>query len=692
MEHPPLASPCPDQHGPAFCIIDHEERLLHWNQSFADITGIARKGDNAPVFLSAAIKLATPLDNAFPATDHAPRSGHGQLHDQDGQIIPVTFFIHPIPDGADQGKMVRLLLIHEAGASPFQDASLCKVERRYQRIFEMSHRGLAKFAADGSLLYANSAFAKMFGWSDAQGVQEQGMRWWEKHCPVPEQYLRLFAILREQGNISKFQLDVLAKDGQPRKILLDAYVPDDQSNRCTSSFIAVVEDITEQHVVEQQLFQDTFTDQLTGLPNKSLFVDRVEAALRRAKDQENDLFAVAFVDIDDFKVINETYGNVLGDRILVQVGRKLQHAVRDMDLVARYGDDEFVLLLDRINDEREAVCVLERIKQSLTVPLAITEQLETVCSVSIGLVLSPGYSAAAEMLRDADKARYKSMSEKNGSPFPPPPPITLFRKPDLPWDAYQQAMELGEMFLLYRPSHRISDNTLIGFEAMLRWNHPRHGLLHPANFLPLQEPENIVFLTKWMLGQVCSRMHTWHQTYDCPALSATANMTAESFLYPELPETLQTVFEITDLDTCNLKLEFSRMAMHRFDDFGELCMRIKELDIQLAVDDYGTGYSTLLSLQRYPFVPIDTLQVNRRVVARLPDNNYYQEMVWATIMLAHSLGVEVEADGVETPEQLALLRDMHCDSAKGRLFSKPLEPEAAEALLQTHFTSRPLLN
>jgi diguanylate cyclase (GGDEF)-like protein/PAS domain S-box-containing protein len=679
-----------EQHGPAFFVLDGRSRLIRWNRAFADLTGLNHDDEGPPVPLSAVIRTDDACTDVPALPDQELKTAPGELIGPDGQPIPVTLTTHGVPDARARDSRLRLVTVHELIPDAGAKDALCRAEKQFQRIFELSRRGLVRVAADGTILHANQTFADMLGYQFQDALHGQGMQWWKASCVFADQYLTLFRDLREKGSVSRHELDILDATRQPRHLLLDAYAAGERSGQDVA-FIAVVEDVTEQKIAERHLLHQAFHDQLTGLPNKALLMDRIEMALQQSKRRQDALFALAFLDIDNFKHVNDSFGHVLGDQMLVKLSRKILSSVRNVDTVSRFGGDEFVVLLDCIEDEREALRVLDRVRNELAEPLPLPEGQEFVCTVSAGLVLSPGYATATEMLRDADTAMYKAKTEHKGGIhlFKPSPrrssPDAEILSRDL-----SRALDQGEFWLHYQPIYQVKSSRITGFEALVRWQHPRHGLLQPAQFLPLAEKSGqIIPLARWVLGAACAQMRSWQMEYVCdPPLTICVNLSAAQFTCPGIERSVKSVLEATGLEERSLELEFSRVAMARSKNIGELLMRLKELDVQLTIDDFGMGYSTLLHLQRYPFVPIDNLKIDRSVIARLSDYTDYQEMVWTTIMLAHSLGVEVVAEGVETREQLRLLADMNCDHAQGFLFSRPLEGRLAGELLKNHLHQR----
>ncbi|WP_459938131.1 putative bifunctional diguanylate cyclase/phosphodiesterase [Desulfonatronum parangueonense] len=675
-----------DKHGPALCIVDHNDEIFHWNHAFGVLTGLGQDGTRAPVSFASVIDSAAACDDLPADSDPQRRAISGTIRTRGGKGIPVTLYMHHIPETAGRNFWNRLVVVREDD-SPFmgQEAEN-PYELQYRRLFEMSRRGLVRISADGTIIHVNQTFADMLGYKNQDGLQGQNMSWWKRSCVSINQCRELFRKFQEQGSVSKHEMEMLAANGQPRLLQFDGFATGTW-NDPDCSFIAMVEDVTEQKRTDQKLLHQAFHDHLTGLPNKTLLLDRIDMALQQTKRKKDNLFALAFLDIDNFKTVNDSYGHLLADQLLVHVSQVIVKSVRNVDTVSRFGGDEFVALLDGIEDENEAVSILNRIREGLSVPFPVQGQQGIVCNVSIGLVLSLGYDTATEMLRDADMAMYKAKTQnKGGIHLLRPTNGRLAHRRNSLMNDISRALDHGEFWLHYQPIYRINGNRIVGFEALIRWKHPKLGLLLPDEFLPLAEKNGqIIPLTHWVLGDACSQMRTWQLNHASePPLTISVNLFLDQFSPPELVDSVQSVLEATGLDVRSLKLEFSGKALANSENVGELLIRLKELDVQLSIDDFGLGCSALLHLQRYPFVPIDNLKIDRSVIGRLTEGNDYLEMVWTTIMLAHSLGIEVVAEGVETRQQLTLLQEMNCDYVQGYLFSKPLEGKLAGKLLHNN--------
>ncbi len=673
-----------EQHGPAFCVIDGQDEMIHWNSAFASLTGLEISGNGTRLPLASVVRIQSDISTAPFFADQQGGAASGEIVALSGASMPVSLTVLHIPDVLGGDTSARLLVVQERRLKPCESDASGRIQDHYQRIFELSRRGLAKIAADGRILFVNKALAEMLGSSPEAVSQAQGMTWWEENCLTPIQYLNFFREIREHGSVAKFELELRSDQGEPRQLLLDAYTAENQAE-CGYAFIAVFEDITERKKMERQLLHQAFHDQLTGLPNKALFMDRIEMALQQLKRTHDALFALAFLDIDNFKHINDNFGHVAGDTLLVEVARKIMKCVRDVDTVSRFGGDEFVILLENIQNEEEAMHILHRIREELAVPTLINDQHEFVCTVSTGLVLSTGYASSSEILRDADLAMYKAKIQKKGTihllRFSNQPSLSNGRdelRHDLPG-----AMDRGEFCLHYQPIFQVSSKRINGFEALIRWEHPRRGLLYPADFVSLVEQDGqIIPLTRLVLHKACARMRAWQNRHaGHPLLSICVNLSMKRITFPGIMHCIESALEVSSLDERSLVLDFPSKDMTHFQNTGELLLRLKEQDVQLSIDDVGTGQSLFRQLGGFSLLPVDNVKLERSVITSLGEHNTSKDIVWTTITLAHGLGIEVTAKGVETPAQLKLLSEMGCDYAQGYLFSRPLTDETADEFL-----------
>ena len=442
----------------------------------------------------------------------------------------------------------------------------------------------------------------------------------------------------------------------------------------------VTEDVTERKRMEDQLLHDAFHDALTGLPNRALFLDRLQHSLELFRRHPDRGFAVMILDLDRFKLVNDSLGHLSGDRLLASVADRLRAAMRDGDTVARFGGDEFALLLEDVPDAGEALREAERIRAGLDGPFAL-EGHELFVTPSIGIALSgPGTAGPEEMVRRADTAMYraKELGGARCEVFDRAMHARALSRLRLETEL-RRALERGELEAAYQPIVSLPGGRVAGFEALVRWRHPERGLLAPGAFLEVAEETGlIVAIDRWVLREACTRLADWRARHPGLELRMTVNLSGNQFAHSGLVHFLEQTVAETGVDVDWLRLEITERALvGRAEE--TLLAELRARGVQMLIDDFGTGYSSLGYLHR---LPISALKVDRSFLAG-PEPNF--AIVGAVVALAHNLGKEVVVEGVERADQLARLVEMRADYAQGYLFSPPVDAVAAEPLIQRCF-------
>jgi diguanylate cyclase (GGDEF)-like protein len=450
--------------------------------------------------------------------------------------------------------------------------------------------------------------------------------------------------------------------------------------------------VIERRRAEDKLVHDALHDPLTQLGNRKLFLDRLQHLLQRAQRAPDSHFAVLFVDLDRFKSINDGLGHQSGDQLIIGTADRLSSCLRQTDLVvrdaaladqhlvARLGGDEFVILLDRIGSAERAIVVAERIMQVLAEPFEVAGQRVFV-TASVGIALSAsGYTDVEDILRDADIAMYhaKQTGRARWVMFDQTMQLAAVRRLQLEADL-RGALAQDELFLHYQPIVSPRDGLVSGFEALLRWRHPAHGLVPPNEFIPVAEEIGLIEpIGAWVLEQACRQLRAWQRDHD-PRLDMSVNVSAVQFTGGDLLGVVRRVLQETGIAPASLKLELTESAVmadaeHALSIFAQL----KALGVRVSLDDFGTGYSSLSYLRR---LPIDTLKIDRSFVSQLDRFDDKRQIVEVVMMLARALDLDVVAEGVETDAELQLLRDMGSDFVQGYFYYRPLTAEAAEQAL-----------
>jgi diguanylate cyclase (GGDEF)-like protein/PAS domain S-box-containing protein len=443
-------------------------------------------------------------------------------------------------------------------------------------------------------------------------------------------------------------------------------------------------DITDRKRTEEQLLHEALHDPLTGLPNRALLLDRLRQVFRRRLRNPEAGFAVLFVDLDRFKVINDSLGHAAGDELLTVVTRRLKSAIRLEDTVARIGGDEFAVVLADLPGDGELARIVARIHLEIATPVRLRER-EVVTTASIGIAIGPeGYVKAEDMLRDADLAMYRAKSQGPGQYvlFDQAMQSRTLAALEMETDL-RRAIELGELRLQYQPIVSLPDRQLTGFEALVRWHRPGYGPLAPAEFIPLAEQTGlIVGLGRWVLREACRQMQSWQETArtDAP-LAISVNVSGRQLTHPGFVADVSEALQASGLQPQHLRLELTESILLSDPDAAlSVLARLHDLGVLLHLDDFGTGYSSFSYLHRFP---IDAVKIDGSFVKGMDTNPRNAAIVRTLVVLAQTLGVSVLAEGVETTEEFAQLEEIQCPGGQGFLFAPPLDAADAEALLRS---------
>jgi diguanylate cyclase (GGDEF)-like protein len=454
----------------------------------------------------------------------------------------------------------------------------------------------------------------------------------------------------------------------------------DDVNRMTADLERLYD--VERTGFQEQLWHEQFHDPLTGLPNRALFRDRLEHALARA-DRQIEPVGVLVLDIDNFKVVNDSLGHAQGDQLLLAVAARLRSCLRLGDTAARLGGDEFTVLVEDVSDLDELTAVAERIAEALRLPVRLDGR-QVVTSASIGLAVSGSRNKSAEaLLRDADLAMYraKAKGKARWELFDDTLEVQAMERLDVETDL-RRALEREEFRVYYQPIVSLADGHIVELEALVRWQHPERGLVPPDAFIPVAEETGLIVpLGQWVLEQACRQARTWQDASSAGGtpLVMSVNLSARQFQQPTLLADIERAVRQSGLDPRTLKLEITEsVVMQDVESTLTTLRALKALGIQLAIDDFGTGYSSLTYLKRFP---LDTLKIDRSFVDGLGQDVQDTAIVRSVVALAKTLNLSVTGEGVETVEQRMHLKQLGCDLAQGYMFARPSPPELLDAML-----------
>jgi len=544
----------------------------------------------------------------------------------------------------------------------------------FQQLFRNSPSGIVILDNDDRIVDANQPFCEMF-----QYPLEELVGYQLSDRIVPEE---LRAEAQELSELVFHQKSVARetvrkrKDGTALDVVILGY-PIELADRRIGAY-GIYTDVTERKRAERRLFHDAFHDPLTGLPNRSMLIDRLERALQRTRRGDFQ-FALLFIDLDGFKAINDGLGHAAGDELLTVLARRLEACLRPGDTTARFGGDEFMILLEGITRTSDATRIAERVLERLREPLEIAGQ-EVLTSGTIGIAFSAtGYQDVDEMIRDADLAMYraKAAGKARYEIFDTAMHQRVVERLRLEGEL-QQAIAEGGLMLDYQPIVSLRSGRLVGLEALVRWPHPERGRLEPRELIPVAEESGLIVpLGRWALEEACRQLVIWQERFpERDGLVVHVNVSPREIARSAFYGQACRVLEATGAPAAAVGLELSEQAIQESD--AEMLWRLHNRGFRLQIDDFGIGISSLSALQR---LPLDSIKIDRSFIRGLAPGNPNHEVVRAVAALADSLGLQVVAEGVETEEQLALLRKLEVHFAQGYLFSRPLAADAATALI-----------
>lgn len=588
------------------------------------------------------------------------------------------------PDHYGQREVHLMTAISEQVAMAIErkrmEQALRVSEKRYRTVSDSAFNMETWRAPDGTLVYVSPSCQRITGYppeafmSDPylmeHIIHRDDLPLWREFVADP---------CSSAGESMDFR--IFREDGRMHWLSVVSQAVTDDDGSCLGLRCSM-RDITDQKTMEKQLRYESLHDSLTGLANRSLCLDRIRQTMERSKRRDDHFYALAFLDIDRFRVVNDSLGHQMGDALLREVSYRLLRCVRSLDTVSRYAGDEYVIVFDELVSPREAIGVAKRIRQVLAEPFHLGDQ-EIRITVSMGIVLSPMPDLSPEaVLQNANIAMHHAIrAGGNRMKVFNPRMFQLAVEAMTMERDLRRGIERDEFFLQYQPIVNLRDDRLIGFEALVRWNHPQRGVLSPGLFIPVAEDSgHIIDLGLVILRKACETMARWLARYPGQDhLHMSVNLSPRQFSQQSLVEQITCILEESHLAPHHLKLEITESTiMDNAEGALSMLRRLKALGIKLSIDDFGTGYSSLSYLQKFP---VDTLKVDRSFICDMARNAENTAIVRAVVVLAKSMGLDVVAEGVEEREQMTLLRGLDCDNVQGFYLSHPLDPDSAADLL-----------
>jgi diguanylate cyclase (GGDEF)-like protein/PAS domain S-box-containing protein len=653
--------------------LDLQGRLLYANDRLGELTGRGHDelAGNGWLDIIHPDERERVIQESGPAAPDRRLTTEFRMMRPDGDVRWVRTHASPLygPTGEHAGFVGSL---EDITGEVEAVRELAAREAEYRMLAENSSDFLARHAPDGTYRYASPASVAVTGYAPEELIGTSPLELIaEEDRELAAEYGRR---LIEQDEPATIAFRLRRKDGQLRWLeTIGRAVRDDAGVR---ELVSVTRDISERKQAELELSHAALHDTLTGLPNRALFLDRLSLALRRTERHSGSV-AVLFCDLDRFKVVNDSLGHDAGDRLLVDVAGRIGAALRPADTVARFGGDEFTILCEDIAGEIEAATIAQRIVDVFRDPFLL-EDGEVFLATSLGIAIARGPDDRAEdLIRDADAAMYRAKERGKGryeifdEAMRADAVVRLETE-----SALRRALERGELRLHYQPEVELATGRICGFEGLLRWEHPLRGLLGPSAFIPLAEETGlIVGIGEWVLREACTEAARWTQP-----LTLSVNLSARQLAQHDLVAMVRRALSETRMDPSMLCLEITESAVMESGAATTAQLRaLKSLGVRLAIDDFGTGFSSLAHLRRFP---VDVIKIDGTFVAGLGREPQDASIAAAVISLAHALGLTTVAEGVETEEQLAILKELGCDFGQGYLFARPLPADEAQQLQQ----------
>ncbi len=561
-----------------------------------------------------------------------------------------------------------------------QSAALAESEERFRSAFNYAPIGIALVSPNGIWLKVNHALCQILGYTEEEFLTRdfQSMLFTED---LGNTLIKIHELL--SGKVPNCQMEqrYLHKDG---KTVWASWSVSTTSHSKSErpNLIFQIQDITDKKLAEEKLQYEAAHDALTGLPNRARFMSKLELALKKSHENPDYKVSVLFIDLDRFKVVNDSLGHLIGDCLLIGIAERLRECLRPSDMVARLGGDEFTILVEGRYDAKEVIRIAERIQEKFLIPFDLSGH-EVYSSASIGILhAGENHRLPEDLMRDADTAMYqakragKARHEVFDQDMHEAVKEILKLETDL-----RRAVEKDEFYINYQPIYSLANEKIDGFEALARWNHATFGDIQPAKFIPLAEEIGLIdTLGEHILRKACMQMQSLNEGMpDSSALILSVNLSCKQFANPNLVTKIKRILEDTRFPGNKLKLEITESVFFEHQEKAvEMLHQLRDIGIEINIDDFGTGYSNLNYLMK---LPISTLKIDRSFISPIESNGNNSEIVRTIVMLARNLGMKVIAEGVETQAQLDELKKLKCEGAQGYFFAAPMSFEKVQYFL-----------
>ncbi len=634
--------------------------------------------DESASLLSDAIKIARSTGKPWQSEVAAQEGGKQTWYE--AQLNPIL---------ADGRVESIILTANEITERKLTEKALRESEERFSVAVRGANDGIWDWDIVHNKIYFSLRWKRMLGYSDDE-ISDSPDEWMGRIHPDDIKQVKNDLNAHIEGFTPHFVSEhrIMHRSGSYRWVLvrgLSIRTPIMNTHRLAGSLT----DITARKTTEERLVHDAMHDVLTGLPNRAYFLDQLKRSIERLKRHSDYWSAVLFIDLDRFKLVNESFGHIAGDQLLIEIARRLELSLRPEDTVARFGGDEFAILLDDIRSEDDAIRVADRVQETMALPFYLQKQ-EVFTTVSIGIVVNVGnYERAEDLLRNSDTALYeaKASGRARHQTFDANMRMRNLALLQLETDL-RKGLERGEFEVYYQPIVSLPGGNISSLEALVRWHHPERGLILPSDFIPQAEENGLIVpLNDWVIRTACSQLHDWLAI--SPNMRVSVNLSARQLQNPTLPEQFKHILTEAGIEGHSLILEFPESAaMETFDLTIRILTEISAMGIQISLDDFGMHYSSLDYLKRFP---VNTIKIDKSFIWNIPDDGEDAAITRTIISVGHLLNKMVVAEGVESPRQLEFLHQHQCDAVQGFLYSEPQNCGAITSMLENGTLLLPLI-